>query len=302
MAQPISNRTNTLTAFLISFLLFSLVCANSGHTADKKNFLWKASSKTATVYLLGSVHFFKANMYPLNSKIEDAFEKSSVLAVEANIADIMKIDMKKFISSAFYPGNETLKSHVSGKTFELVSKRLSDSGMPFELFSKYRAWIMALTITSLEVQKLGFDPNYGIDAHFLSKAAGRKQIIELESLDYQINLLSSLSDSEQEAFLLSTLNEQDTLGKEMDQLAAAWQSGDARTMESLASKGLGDKSGQSSLAEKLLYQRNRNMVSKIETFLNTGQTYFVVVGAGHLVGEKGIVELLRRKGVRIEQL
>jgi uncharacterized protein YbaP (TraB family) len=54
--------------------------------------------------------------------------------------------------------------------------------------------------------------------------------------------------------------------------------------------------------EKLLYTRNKNMVSKITEYLQTHETYFVIVGAGHLVGERGIVELLRKRGYLVEQL
>jgi len=53
--------------------------------------------------------------------------------------------------------------------------------------------------------------------------------------------------------------------------------------------------------EKLLYERNNTMATRIEGFLKAGGRYFVVVGAGHLVGKKGIIELLKKKGYPVEQ-
>jgi uncharacterized protein YbaP (TraB family) len=82
----------------------------------------------------------------------------------------------------------------------------------------------------------------------------------------------------------------------------AWKTGDVKNMESIATKPLAEDKNLSSLYEKLIYERNRNMVLRIEEFLKTKETYFVVVGAGHLVGKKGIIEMLKGKGYHVEQL
>jgi uncharacterized protein YbaP (TraB family) len=57
-----------------------------------------------------------------------------------------------------------------------------------------------------------------------------------------------------------------------------------------------------SLGERLLAVRNRNWIPKIEQYLRSGQTYFVVVGAAHMGGPEGILALLRARGYKIEQL
>jgi uncharacterized protein YbaP (TraB family) len=244
----------------------------------------------------------KKEVYPLNMGIEDAFDRSNILVVEANINDINKIDLQKFMENVFYQGNDSLEKHVSPETYELVKAEFKGLGIPPELINKQKPWFLALTLTSLELLKLGFDPNYGIDRHFLSKADGTKKTLELESLDFQLNLFSTFSDREQELFLLYTTKNLSVLEQESDGLVSTWQSGDLNGMESIISKGLLEDSDISSLYEKLLYERNRNMTSKIEEFLSTGETYFVVVGAGHLVGKKGILEILKSKGYPVEQL
>ena len=160
---------------------------------------------------------------------------------------------------------------------------------------------MALTLTALELLRSGFEPRYGIDMHFLSKA-GQKRIVELESLDQQVDLLSNFSDAEQEAFLVYTIKELDTLGRESDRLLQTWKAGDARGLESILAKSADGDQGTISIYEKLLYARNRSMTAKVEDFLRSKDTCFVVVGAGHLVGSKGIVELLRTKGYAVEQM
>jgi len=243
----------------------------------------------------------KKEVYPLSRKIEDAFEKSSILAVEANINNVAKIDVQKLVASAFYPGDDTLERHISKGTFEFVKKETAPLGIPIELINKQKPWFLALTLESMELMKLGFNPQYGIDNYFLKKAVGKKKIVELESLDYQLNLLSGFSDEEQEFFLLYTLKDLKTLRQETDKLLRAWQTGDVKTMEAVALKA-GEDRRLAGIFEKLYYERNSAMASKIEEFLRTKNTYFVVVGAGHLIGNKGVVELLKRKGYLVEQI
>ncbi len=285
--------------FILFFLCMSVFLRDV--SADKKNFLWKVRSETGTVYILGSIHFMKKEIYPLDKKIEDAFDKSDILSVEADVNDISRIDLQKLMESSLYAGDDTLANHVSGETYRLVKKEVERNGIPVWIVDKQRPWILALTLTSLELAKLGFEPDYGIDIHFLSKASGKKKIKELESVDYQINLLSGFSDKEQEAFLLYTLKDLNLIEKEVDTALRAWTTGDVKGMESIMGS-LQDDRGMSSIYEKLIYERNKNMAAKIEGYLKTKESYFVVVGAGHVVGEKGIVEILRRKGYRVAQL
>jgi uncharacterized protein YbaP (TraB family) len=291
-----------LSIFFILSLFNSILYTKDPFAENQKTFLWKVQSSTTTVYLLGSIHFMKKEFYPLNRRIEDAFDKSAVLAVEANVDDVSKLDIQGLMEKAFYPSDDTLEKHVSTLTYERVKKAFEASGIPAWLMNKQKPWFLALTLESLELVKLGFDPSYGIDVHFLSEASGKKKIKELESMDYQINLLSGFSDSEQEAFLLSVLKNSNSYEKEVDKLLDAWVSGDTTGMESILKRSAIEDGGIASVYDKLLYERNRNMASKIEGYLKSGKTHFVVVGAGHLLGERGIINLLRQNGYDIEQL
>jgi hypothetical protein len=243
----------------------------------------------------------KKDIYPLREELEEAFRLSDVLAVEANVNDVIGLDMQKMMSAAFYPEGDSLEAHISGETLERIKKEFELLGMPSQLVTRQKPWFLALTLTALKLAQLGLDPAYGIDVHFLSKTEGQKKIRELESIDYQIDLLSGFSDSEQEAFLRYTLNDLDSLEKNIDILITAWKNGDVSAMESVIGQGVKD-GATASIYEKLIYGRNRTMERKIEDFLKTGETYFVIVGAGHLVGEKGIVEILKKRGYTVGQL
>ncbi len=299
MEGTVKKKYAALLCLPLILLLFSTARADAA--AKQKHFLWKVRGGAGTAYILGSIHYLKKDMYPLDSVIEDAFRKSDVLAVEANINDLNRLDLQKLVSRAFYDEADSMESHVSPETYELLKKELSGYGIPIELLYRQRPWFAALTLTSLELLSLGFDPDYGIDRHFLSEAEGKKEIVELESLDSQIDLLASFSDADQESFLLYTLRDLHLMNKEGDALLRAWRSGDAEAMEALALKEETD-ARLSGIYERLLYERNVNMSLKILELLGKRRTSFVVIGAAHLIGTRGIIETLRRKGYTVEQL
>lgn len=291
-----------LLAIYALLFVWSAFSAQDAFCQPRKSFLWKIQSETNTVYVLGSIHFSKREIYPLHQEIENAFDRSDFLVVEANVNDIGKADVQRLVVGALYPAEDTLKKHVSPETYERVKKEMGRFGIPLELIEKQKPWFLAMTLVALESIKLGLDPKLGIDVHFLSRAEGKKKILELESLDYQINILSGLSEKDQELFLLYTLKDLNIMEQELDKMIQAWTSGDTKAMESLMTKGVSEDKSLSSIYEKIIYERNRKMASKIRDFLKTKETYFIVVGAGHLVGSEGIIELLKRDGYRVEQL
>ncbi|MGZ3595181.1 MAG: TraB/GumN family protein, partial [Syntrophales bacterium] len=92
------------------------------------------------------------------------------------------------------------------------------------------------------------------------------------------------------------------LVQEVDKLVDAWKSGATEKMESTMTKSLTEDRRFNTIYDKLIYKRNSNMAQKIDGYLNTNKTYFVVVGAAHLLGDKGIIQLLKDKGYSVEQL
>jgi uncharacterized protein YbaP (TraB family) len=267
-----------------------------------KSFLWKIQSSTATVYLLGSIHFLKAEAYPLNRAIENAYDSSDLLVVEANVNDLGKLNLTTFMDKAFYPGEDRLQNHVSPETYRLIEKESAALGLPVEIIEKQKPWFLALSLQAMALMKSGYDPSYGVESHFLSKAAGKKTILELESLDEQIDLLARFSASDQELFLVHTLHNLKMMETQADAMVQAWASGDTRTIETFLTKSAVEDRAIAPLYEKLLDERNIKMRSKIEGYLNSRGSYFVIVGAGHLVGESGIIELLKGKDYHADQL
>jgi hypothetical protein len=283
-------------------LIFAVAIAAPARAEGGKHFLWQVKTRTATVYLLGSVHLMKKEAYPLSPVIEDAFARSDTVAVEANINDIGEGTLTKLRSLGFYGVNDSIANHVSRETYAYIAAEATRLGFPLAALNRQRPWLLAITMSSIELTGAGYDPRYGIDKHFLTEAAGKKKVVELESIDYQIDLLAGLTDAEQESFLLYALRDLSSLIQQADILMAAWKTGDSDGIADMLERSVGDDETLKVVYRKIMTDRNRNMAAKIAQRLREPGTFFVVVGAGHLVGNTGIVELLRKQGFTVEQL
>jgi len=286
-------------------MLFSAVWQPQLHAAaplaHEKSFLWEVKSSTATVYLLGSIHFADSEIYPLHDAIEQAFERSSSLVVEFNPLTIDKEKLQRTIRDrGTYTGDKTLLGELSDPTLDLLTKHLEGAAIPLQEVQKLKPAILAMILTTTQLSKLGFSPEYGIEVYFSRKARNSMPIMELESLQEQMDLLFELPD--QDMFLRYTLLELDKMGDLFKRLLRAWRTGDDQTMSELMLKPYVDKAEFKSIIARFFDDRNLAMTAKIEKLLQHNETYFVVVGAGHLVGEAGIVALLRQRAHVVRQL
>jgi uncharacterized protein YbaP (TraB family) len=296
-----SRRYVLFVTVIISSLLFGRVWSND----TGKAFLWQIEKGGKNSYLLGSIHFLKKESYPLKKIIEKSYAKSEVLVLEIDFSSANLMQMPALVKKkAQYGEGETLKDNLSPKSYQLVKRELKKRyNIDIEDYQKFKAWYVAMEVESRELQKLGFSPFFGIDMYFLNKSTGKKDLAGLETIEFQLNLLDSFSKKEQELFLIHTLKETGQFAALVDKIVKYWTDGDADKMAALleednqkAPKEL-EKIGQ-----KLLDKRNITMTKSILDLLKKDKSYFIVVGAAHLVGEKGIVSLLQKEGLKLKQL
>lgn len=272
---------------------------------QEKCFLWKVTSATNSVYLLGSVHVAKADFYPLPAEIEDAFARSKFLVVEVNTAKIDKAKMQKLVmEKGQYPSGETLSKNLSKETMGQLRAYCDKRKIKVEQLEQFRPWFVNANVVQIEMKASGLSGEKGIDKHFLEKAKdAEKPVRELEMLEGQMELLAGRTPELQEKILSITLAETGELKGRFEKMMAAWGAGDAEAMEELALRAPLKRHAAAKLVqEKTIYARNGTMAEKIEGYLKGNESCFVVVGALHLVGDQGIVKLLERKKYQVEQI
>ncbi len=290
----------------LSFLSLCLLAPVAIRTDEKpevgqKSCLWKVTSKQSTVYLLGAIHLMREDGYPLNQSIESAYHDAQTLVLEINLDEAASSEAQSLmISKGLYPAGQTLRESLSPKTFELVKKKTEELGLNIQQVNRLKPWLVTMTLAAMQLEQLGYDSKLGIDKHFFDQArTDKKEILSLESIEYQVSLLEGMSSGNQEAALLETIQELDLFKKEFEEIVKAWSNGESKKLDELLFESFKD---YPELLNQLIVQRNKNWVPKIEEFLNHKGNVLVVVGAAHLIGNRGVIEMLRQKGYVVEQL
>ncbi|HEV2990189.1 MAG TPA: TraB/GumN family protein [Candidatus Angelobacter sp.] len=298
------KRLRACVVYLLPLLAaFSLCQAQTAAPQQAKTtqrlFMWKATSPTNTVYLFGSIHVGDSSLYPLPRAVESAFAASKVLAVEFNIKSVDQMKMLKLIQeNGMYSNDDSLSQHISKETSAALDEFCSKNGMPRMMLDRTKPWVAAITVIALAAKAAGEDPELGIDMHFLNEVKEPQRIDELESADFQVSILSSATEQEQQEFLAASLKQADKVKDMVHQMQQAYTSGDTESLEKLVRE---EEGGPKTLMKKLLDDRNVTMAQRVEQYLKGKEPSFVVVGAGHMIGEKGIVKLLQEKGYHVER-
>jgi uncharacterized protein YbaP (TraB family) len=284
-------------AFLLGFLTIG---AGVSRDASNRHSLWKATGPRCTLYLLGSIHFLKPENYPLAQPIERAFTNSQVVVFETDIGvKDQPAALAKVMAKAMLPAGESLKAQLSPETYLLLSNYVGSEGLPLDMFTSFRPGIAAMLLEETELQKLGFAADQGVDLHFYNLAVKQgKTVVPLESIDFQLDLLTGFSKEEGELMVKTTIAEIKTTRNLIGDLVAAWQNGDAAKTEKVLNS---EKEEAPALYKRLLADRSARWVPKLQELLAGDKNVIVIVGAGHLVGDDGVVELLKKQGVKVVQ-
>lgn len=290
---------------VIGLLLFALFDRGfqseiqSSGEGGNKSCLWEVSSK-GTVFLLGSIHLLKPDSYQMTTAAKIALDRAKVVVFEVDMESMNSPEFQQLIlNKGIFSGPE-VKLNVSLETFYLAKKKIEEMGLSFESFRSFKPWLLMLAITTAKLKELGFDPNHGVDRYFFDKAKYlNKEIISLETVEYQLDRLDGMSIEIQELALVQTLEDLDLIEQEFNEILKAWNQGDIVELERLL---LSSFKNFPDVYKRLIKDRNRNWLSRIKQFLKEDGITLIVVGTAHLVGPDGLVQLLIRQGHKVEQL
>ncbi|MFO7890406.1 MAG: TraB/GumN family protein [bacterium] len=270
-------------------------------SAEDKNCLWRIKTDNNTVYFLGSIHMLKKECYPLDPAIQDAYHDAQIVVFEVNIDSSQSFQaQQKIMVKAISKDTTSLKDKLNSDTYQRAACILSEAGVNISQFNMFEPWFFSISLMAMKIQQLGFDPSYGIDYHFFNKAKQNgKQILSLETIDFQIDLFDELNSEDQEAIVKQTLDEIDLLEEELDKMINLWVTGDAEQLAEMVIKNFRD---YPRIYNKFLIERNKRWLDLIESLLKDDKNSLIITGTAHLLGDEGVLSLLERKKYIIEQL
>lgn len=264
-----------------------------------RGLMWSVERGGQTDWLVGSLHMLTSDAHPLPPSMTAAFEASDTLMEEADPDELRSPEFAaSILGRAFFTDGQTLETRVSPETFRLLASRGEAAGVPSAFLNRMKPWMAATTLQALELQRGGFDAALGVDAHFHQLARQRNMRFEtVETAIEQVMLLESLGDAFEDALIRQTLEDARTAVAETVRIAAAWKAGDVSTVERLVVDSMKDTP---EVYAGLIRNRNRAWLPRIRTCIESRHC-FIVVGAGHLVGDDGLVATLRQEGYTVIQ-
>jgi uncharacterized protein YbaP (TraB family) len=252
--------------------------------------------------MLGSIHLLTADAYPLAAPVEAAYADAERVFFEANLDSLQARGME-MLPRALLRDGRTLRGEIPAELYaqvEQAAARYAQMGISMGVLDRLQPWMVAMMLSQLEWSRVGLKPEHGIDMHFEGRAQrDGKPLGSLESVDFQLELLSGFAPGQQVEFLRQTLEDLPRTGEMMGGLVAAWRAGDTAAMDSLMNGSMADSP---ELYARMLTDRNAAWVPQIEQMLRGSDDVLVVVGAAHLVGDESVVSMLRERGYTVDQL
>jgi uncharacterized protein YbaP (TraB family) len=286
----------------VQLLAVAAVLAGPVSDASGRNVLWTVHGEHNTVYLLGSIHVLRPGDGALPRAALDAYADAERLVMEIDLDDPEVADPTVLLGTmqrtALLPEGQTLRSAL-GEDYAAIAARAGESGLELAALDRFAPWFVATMLLQLELAQRGFQPELGIEQQLADRAARDGKPIEgLETAGQQFAMLAELPLPEQKRFLMMSLAESDRLDDGIEELLAAWRSGDAEALEDMLAAAFEEFP---ELYRPLTEDRNRAWVERLEELLEHRDDYLVVVGALHLVGRHSVVDLLRRRGHTVTQ-
>ncbi len=295
-AGTLSNWRRCWSGLLLLLLLGGLAPAqarDAGATlAAEHGLLWQISSPASgkTSYLFGTIHSEDPRVTTLAPAVQSAFDRSSRYVMEI-IPD--QASMAVASQAMLLEQGRSLRALVGSQLFDKTARILGELGVPGEAADRFKPWA-AMVIMSMPRVETG----QVLDLMLYSAAlqAGKAQA-GLESALEQLSIFDSLPLAEQKVLLEDAVAQYPQMQEMLEQMHVAYLSRDLSRLAALSDQysNLGDARLASKINNSLIDQRNLRMAARMETYLREGGA-FVAVGALHLPGKQGLLQLLRKRG------
>lgn len=286
---------------LLVMTLLAWPLPSSMAQAQSSSSVWLVSKGDNQLYMGGTLHLLSARDYPLPVPFDVAFAAADTLVFETDIGALDSAQVQARLQSmVMLPAGTTLQASLSAQTYEALRRYLAATGMDVRAFNQIKPAMVAMVISLLELQRLGLG-EAGVDEHYYRQGllAG-KSIGWLESLDEHLAYVASMGEGYEDDFLRYTLDDMENVEPMVDSMVASWRSGDMAALDEHTVQPM--REVFPAVYATLLVERNHNWLPQIERMLVTPEVELLLVGVAHLAGEDGVLQMLRHKGYRIEQL
>ncbi len=284
----------------ILILLGLLLAGVAAASETDAGLLWQVEGTHNRIYLLGSVHMLRESDFPLPPAIEAAYQDAEVLVMELDMDDLNPFQIQGlFFKHGTLEAGRTLADVLGEDNYAKARADAAILDLDLAMLDRVKPWRAALTVVQLQLARLGFDPQLGLEGHFTRRAAEDAKPIEgLESAEFQVALFDGMSLDRQIELLMKSLDDAATVESDIDELIDAWRAGRVDRLAAMQDEAFAEFPA---LYETLIRRRNAAWTDALEALLEEREDYLVLVGALHLVGSDGVPASLRSRGFMVQR-
>lgn len=253
------------------------------------------------LFLCGTIHILRPSDYPLPDAYETAYQNADELILElppgAAKSGNLALRMREL---GTLPPGQRLEEWIEAADWEKVRVWAGRRGMDSAMLNRLRPWFVSLMMVAVEYEALGAGAAHGVDQHFEERAQkDRKAGAGLETVEEQLALFSGMTPEQEREVLQQTLAELEYVAEEYESMIQAWKDGDLASLQEMLFR---EAARHPELMERFLTARNRAWVPRLMEVLERGGQGMVLVGAGHLGGEEGLLRLLEKEGLKVVKM
>lgn len=283
-----------ITIILLIILIILIIKPNNKMSNKKEEFtytplLYKICDDDSCIYLLGSIHLGDERINKFSNIIIDSYKESDSLAVEVDISDIT-LDINDFMLE-----NGTIEDYISS---ELKNKLINFSdNHPLFVYDTLKYMKLGYVydyISLIPYMENGYN-NEGVDSYFINLAkTDNKKIVSLETDEDQLNLLLGYSDEFYIKQIEEIIDDYEEVKDLSIDLYNAYLESDEKKLQKIIDEDIKyETEEERQYIEDIHYNRNINMANNVEEFLKNNDNVFMTVGSAHVIGNNGIIDLLK---------
>ena len=280
---------------LVFIFFFTLCSMQSIAQRDKTNtLLWEISGNglQQPSYLFGTIHMICKEDFLISEIVKQKFNSSKQVYLELDMDDPqLQITMMQQMQ---LPDKETLKNKLGESDFKKLDSFLQkEMNMNLVMFDKFKP-MMVMSILAQRLLPCAGMESY--DMNFAKMATEqKKELLGLEKVEDQLGVFDAIPDSLEIRSIMNMVNDFESHKKEFSRMSSIYKTQDLDALYQLMAESPEMMGSQ----ELLLDRRNRNWVPVMESVMKNSSTFFAV-GAGHLAGSQGVLELLRKQGYKVK--
>ena len=287
---------NSIKTITVSLAAFTTALSATGEPPA-----WLISDADSQMILFPTVHALSESIDWQSEKLTEVIAATEEIWMEIEASDTpeLQAELQKLVAAYGVSPDLSLSDRLTAEQSAQLTDAANALGMPMAQLEPLKPWLAALMLTQVDLARAGITPERGVET-VINGLLGERPVRTLESAAMQTRMFAELDDETQIAFLMSSVESVGESAERLGAISEDWAEGDLTGMRALLIDEM--QVEYPGLYDIVFKQRNANWAKVLTKELKGSGTDFVAVGAGHLIGDDSVQNMLAAGGYSVKQI